>query len=305
LDLVIRNAIVTLGAVFTPLRAPVHAGMAIRVGALGTSSAPSRNAHRVDLPVASGIMRLDELQRFANEIIDASRCLSGAQAFRSWALGRLRNFAAYDTAIYVPLSHPAGGPAVVNRNRAEYQRYYGLFLERPAHYLPGLDKGRVAAEAGGGAYVDTEVYTSRERDELPFFADIVRPQGISSQIVVAIDFHRRSRASIHLCRHGRVRAFAKDDAKLLSRVAPALALAQAAFDVAGVLESAPSTVLDRLSDRELTIATLVARGFSNRDIAALLGTSPNTVRNQLHGVFRKVQVRSRAQLGSLVGYRQR
>jgi DNA-binding CsgD family transcriptional regulator len=250
-------------------------------------------------------MGLDELQTFANEIIAASRCLRGPHEFRSWALGRLRKFAAYDTAIYVPLSHPAGGPAVVNRNRTEYLRYYGLFLARPAHYAPGLEKGRTVAEAAGGAYVDTEVYTSRERDQLPFFADIVRPQGISSQIVVALDFHRRSRASIHLCRHGRVRPFAREDGKLLSRVAPALALAQAAFDIAGVLEPVADTMLDRLSDRELTIATLVARGFSNRDIAALLGTSPNTVRNQLHVVFRKVQVRSRAQLGSLVGHRQR
>jgi DNA-binding CsgD family transcriptional regulator len=249
-------------------------------------------------------MGLDELQTFANEIIAASRCLSGPHSFRSWALARLRKFAAYDTAIYVPLSHPAGGPAVVNRDRAQYLRYYGLFLERPAHYLPGLEKGRIAAEAGGGAYVDTEVYTSSERDALPFFADIVRPQGISSQLVVAVDFHRRSRASIHLCRHGRVRPFAREDGELLSRVAPAVALAQAAFDIAGVVEAGADTVLDGLSDRELTIATLVARGFSNRDIAGLLGTSPNTVRNQIHGIFRKVHVRSRAQLASLVGYRQ-
>jgi DNA-binding NarL/FixJ family response regulator len=58
----------------------------------------------------------------------------------------------------------------------------------------------------------------------------------------------------------------------------------------------PTNLLDQLSTREREIAQCVAAGFGNRAIAALLGTSPNTVRNQIGNVFRKLGMKSRAEL---------
>jgi len=43
----------------------------------------------------------------------------------------------------------------------------------------------------------------------------------------------------------------------------------------------------------------VARGLSNRDIAAETGIAPQTVKNHLSSIFQKLQVRSRVQLAVL------
>lgn len=49
-----------------------------------------------------------------------------------------------------------------------------------------------------------------------------------------------------------------------------------------------------LSDREVEVLRLVARGLSNREIAANLVLSEHTVRRHLSNVFRKIGVTSRS-----------
>jgi RNA polymerase sigma factor (sigma-70 family) len=59
-----------------------------------------------------------------------------------------------------------------------------------------------------------------------------------------------------------------------------------------------------LTPRERQIVALVARGLTNREIAAHLGISENTLRNQLHNVFRKLNVHNRLELVLCVVSRQ-
>ena len=47
------------------------------------------------------------------------------------------------------------------------------------------------------------------------------------------------------------------------------------------------------------VARLVARGLTNREIAGLVGSSENTVRNHLVAVYRKLDVSTRAELAGL------
>lgn len=52
--------------------------------------------------------------------------------------------------------------------------------------------------------------------------------------------------------------------------------------------------------REVQILKLVASGISNKQIARELGSSPNTVRNQIHALFRKTEVTNRTALAMRV-----
>jgi len=54
--------------------------------------------------------------------------------------------------------------------------------------------------------------------------------------------------------------------------------------------------LARLTAQERRVATLVARGLQNKEVAQHLGTSPLTVRNQLASIFAKTGIASRGQL---------
>ncbi|MBX7196754.1 MAG: LuxR C-terminal-related transcriptional regulator [Sandaracinaceae bacterium] len=51
-----------------------------------------------------------------------------------------------------------------------------------------------------------------------------------------------------------------------------------------------------LSTREREVVEYVVLGYTNREIGLACGTSPNTVKNQLQSVFRKVGAASRAEL---------
>jgi DNA-binding CsgD family transcriptional regulator len=54
-----------------------------------------------------------------------------------------------------------------------------------------------------------------------------------------------------------------------------------------------------LTPREREIVEALGKGCTNKEIARYLGTSPNTVRNQLARLTEKVGARSRAQLALL------
>ena len=57
---------------------------------------------------------------------------------------------------------------------------------------------------------------------------------------------------------------------------------------------------DRLTAKEIQVATLVWQGRTNPEIASLLITSEQVVKNQLRGVFDKLGVWSRLELALYV-----
>jgi DNA-binding CsgD family transcriptional regulator len=61
----------------------------------------------------------------------------------------------------------------------------------------------------------------------------------------------------------------------------------------------PSKPTDRLTGREKEVAVLVARGLTNRQIAAELAISEHTAATHVHRILKKLGLRSRAQITDL------
>ena len=59
--------------------------------------------------------------------------------------------------------------------------------------------------------------------------------------------------------------------------------------------SAPQSPFPELTERELEVLHLIARGYNNQEIAHKLVISPKTVRNHITSIFSKLQVADRAQ----------
>jgi DNA-binding CsgD family transcriptional regulator len=57
---------------------------------------------------------------------------------------------------------------------------------------------------------------------------------------------------------------------------------------------------DSLTDSELTVINLIARGATNRDVATQLTLSLHTVKNHVHNAFAKLGINSRAQLAQFM-----
>jgi DNA-binding NarL/FixJ family response regulator len=58
----------------------------------------------------------------------------------------------------------------------------------------------------------------------------------------------------------------------------------------------PTKRLVRLTKRRRQVATLVAHGLSNREVAEKLGLTVGTVKTHLHAIFEKLEVHSRTEL---------
>ena len=59
-------------------------------------------------------------------------------------------------------------------------------------------------------------------------------------------------------------------------------------------------VRDRLSTREIRIIAAVVRGYKNREIAELVGTSEQVVKNSLRSIYDKTRVSDRLELALFV-----
>jgi DNA-binding CsgD family transcriptional regulator len=114
-------------------------------------------------------------------------------------------------------------------------------------------------------------------------------------------------AGVHLRRHRRRSAAKVQLRRAVStfrRLGATTWADRAELELAATGEGSAATrgngVLDGLTARERDVASTVARGASNREVAAALHLSPKTVENQLSRIYAKLGVRSRTELARLV-----
>jgi DNA-binding CsgD family transcriptional regulator len=178
-----------------------------------------------------------------------------------------------------------------------------------ARHLQALDGGdpqcqvepHAQAERGGCRSVpdDLEGCVAAAGGDLA--GAVVALEGLLGAVAPPVAPFERARILLAL---GRVRRRAKQWAQAREALAQALQI----FEQTGLPDWAETTRAEfgrcgvRAADGELTpseqqVAELVAQGLSNREIAAAAFISPKTVEANLARIYRKLGIRSRAQLG--------
>jgi DNA-binding CsgD family transcriptional regulator len=198
-----------------------------------------------------------------------------------------------DSSVFMPAPHRRVPPTEYNKEG--FRHLSRLYVDEAPRYQPSLAKC-VQAIRKEGIYIDNDVYSSSERRELPFYADIIRPQSITSQLIIGIYFHGAYRGAFYLSKHGPVTRFRSSMVERMRPILPSLALVEVAASTSTPAKSPASPQPSSLGVREREVARLAVRGLETKEIAALLGTSPATVRNQLHMIYRKLDVSNRAEL---------
>jgi DNA-binding CsgD family transcriptional regulator len=148
-----------------------------------------------------------------------------------------------------------------------------------------------------GTVLDETIFSSKRRDALSYFREIVEPLGGRGVFRLTGTQHALSyfgfASETTVC----LRKFAEQAIPKLESAAPVLRLARKLFSQSpahGGLSRALSLEF-KLTPAEHDTMDLVMRGLTNSDIATVHGVSSNTVRNQLATCFKKLRVSTRTE----------
>lgn len=233
-------------------------------------------------------------------LAQAGAAAQTARAFRERALDLLQPHVPFDAAFVHALNPRVPLEQGVFRNLDPAR--LAKTLASWDQYAVDLARWRSTALAQRGVAVDTEVFSPRERTKLDYFVHFSRPLRIRTCALVHLVVRERVLAVMALLRTRDPRPFAPDETALLRAAAPVLALGDALAQSAPVVaplaqrDHAPVCVDTRLTARQRELVSRVALGQTNPQIAAALGRSTNTVRNQLARAMERVGAGNRAEL---------
>jgi DNA-binding CsgD family transcriptional regulator len=172
------------------------------------------------------------------------------------------------------------------------------FADLP-RFMEELEPHEIGDASRGRAIVDVEVLPHRRRDQLSFYRCFMHPERIS---VFTTTMWRTGTTVSGFClaRAGRGARFRAAEIRTLERLLATIRLADSFVTLLQPAREDASfeAWADHvgLSVKERAVTALVVRGLKNPEIAAVLGVSPNTVRNQLVSAFRKADVSTRTEL---------
>jgi DNA-binding NarL/FixJ family response regulator len=154
----------------------------------------------------------------------------------------------------------------------------------------------------GRAYRFSDVTTREALESTRLYREVYRPLGIEHQIVITLPSEADRVLAIVL--HREDRDFSDAERDLLNRARPFLiqaysnALAYSALVESSSVPLESKLVVHGLTERQAEVLALVARGGSNRDVAARLGLSDRTVQKHLERAFRVLGVSTRSAAAS-------
>jgi len=224
----------------------------------------------------------------AGVIVELERSSATAGAFQQGLLMELMRHIGADVGT-VEIAGTAA-PAM-HGFRPDVARDWHLARARHAREL-----GPVLAAARTGASVDADVLGERRVQSTRYFAEIVRPHGGRDTLYALPTWDGEPTGCVLLGRCGPRGRFRRRDLDAVNALLPTIGLASV-----GVMKRARRRAASPLSRRESQIVDLLRRGFRSKDIAGALGSSPNTVRNQIWRLMGRLGVATRAELIAVCG----
>lgn len=152
-----------------------------------------------------------------------------------------------------------------------------------------------AAERAGGVVYDRDAFSARALDRMPFYNEIIAGLGIRAVALSVLRTQGRIVGCVYLGRNSRGARFGSELDRLRPAL-PVLALGKRLHELAASAKPDSSLFAPPLTRREGQVLELLKRGFTNPEIAATLGTSPRTVKNQIAAILAKYGVKNRTEL---------
>jgi DNA-binding CsgD family transcriptional regulator len=148
-----------------------------------------------------------------------------------------------------------------------------------------------------GVAIDGDVFGAR-RERLAYFQELVRPQGGTSSLYAHLALGAHEIGGLMLGRTGP--GFSGGDINIVRGLLAPLSVGLAAVMQHESLHQAHGRcAIAAVTPREGEVLRLLQLGYTNPEIACALGTSPNTVRNQVASLLAKVGATTRAELVGL------
>jgi DNA-binding CsgD family transcriptional regulator len=151
----------------------------------------------------------------------------------------------------------------------------------------------VRAAARDGIAVDTDVLGAA-RERLAYFRDLVRPHRGRHSLLAPLAIGGAPAGGLMIGRTGA--AFGDEERACARALIAPLSVGIAAILGAERLRAVEDEERASITPREREVLELLRLGYTNREIACALGSSPNTVRNQLASLFAKLGATTRAEL---------
>ncbi len=231
--------------------------------------------------------------RETERLIELSLSAPDRATFQLEALTLLNHRIGFDCAFFAA----AGGSAPGGRHSCVLAGLDRAYLDRleqhGTEFAPELVPVKQYADTHGGVAVDSLVLGHRVQDT-SYYQCLVRPRGGGHSLLCFLERAGQPLGMVMLGR-GTRNPFRDRDLARMRSLRSVLSLAMAAYGGVGQGRE-PDEDGVAFTPRERELVAYVRLGHSNHDIALALGTSPNTVRNQLSALYRKLGVATRAEL---------